>query len=108
MITETKAPMPNGRPPKNASNGRYFQSELHTFLVGALPSDFITDDGFVNALKLSQELHFSRYHIYRHLGENRLTPKIATKLIALSNSTHEADKKGLISIDKVAHFVIAQ
>lgn len=103
MSTNNRA---TGRPPKDDSRKRYFETELHALLAKLLPAAFISNR-FVNAKAIAETIEMSRYHVYRHLSENRLSPKLAGKLINISNDpSTEAEKKGLITPEILARFVI--
>lgn len=81
-----------------------FRTELHDLLFESLPADFLEGDR-LDTKKLAETLGYARYHIYRHLTENRLSPKLATKLIALS-ATFET-KKGLLTPEILTKYILS-
>lgn len=80
-----------------------FRTELHDLLVNSLPADFAEGDR-LDTKKLAETLGYARYHIYRHLTENRLSPKLAMKLIDLSSKVET--KRGALTAENLTKYVL--
>ncbi len=72
-----------GRPPKNPDKPKYYESDLHAFLVEKLP-EACKLDGRIDVNRLSDATGNHRYTVYRWLEKNRLSVKAVKSLIEIS------------------------
>lgn len=83
-----------------------YRSELHDLLVDSLDVEMIEGDR-VDTVALAKALGYSRYHIYRHLTENRLSSKLARRLVALSLKSKDPLKKGILTPEIMTKYVLS-
>lgn len=74
-----------GRPPTNPSTSRFWETDLHNLLAANLAHIAgMVADGRIVPAKLAKEIGCCRFTAYRWLGENRISPKGAGKIIEVS------------------------
>ena len=81
MIKPSK---PTGRPPKNKTKTKIYESNLYVLLQETLPRDHMLLDGRINTEKLSESLKFRRYTVYRWFSGKNMSPRAVLKLVELS------------------------
>ena len=83
----------------------FHRNELYRFLVAKLPNEFRRGE-WIDTLKLSQSVRMSRNWIYKSLHEDRLSLKLARRLIALSSATLDLNRKEALTLGNIAQFLI--
>lgn len=75
----------SGRPPMNESSARFWETALHGLLAERLGHvEGLVVDGRIVPSKLAQRVGRCRFTAYRWLGENKISPGGARKIIELS------------------------
>ena len=85
----TTAPKRTGRPSKNPTEQTFKNNAIHALLIGKLPAPYVRmepngNQSILDTLRLARALGVSRYTVYRFLNEEKLSVRIANKLISLS------------------------
>jgi len=73
--------------------------------LAGLPIEFVRN-GCIDTMKLSEALQMSRNWIYKSLHEDRLTRRLAQRLIALSAATLDPLRKEALTLESIARFLI--
>lgn len=98
-----KTPNQTGRPPKTKRPSIY-STPLYKLMLSNLPERFISEDGKVNTLKLSEAMKNKRMTIYRWFQGFNMSVKSANQLAELSAAS-KCERKGLLTVQKLLPFV---
>lgn len=89
----------HGRPPVNPNTSRFWETALHELLASRLAHvEGLVVDGRIVPAKLAQKVGRCRFTAYRWLGDNRISPGGAKKLIDISG--------GQLTKEELAPFLI--
>lgn len=96
-----------GRPPADPSATRFFDTAFHEFLserLRHLPG--MVRGGRVSVQLLSERLGYSDQMVYRYLRDEKLSPRAAKALAALSFNPRL--ERGTITIEDLLPYIVAE
>lgn len=90
----TTTPKRTGRPSKNPTEQTFKNNAIHALLIGKLPAPYVRmepngNQSILDTLRLARALGVSRYTVYRFLNEEKLSKKMAARLVRISDGSLE-------------------